>query len=704
MTAADAADAAAPAPAPAPVQRARPGQVRTLSELRALVVETVGAADNSDGFHCGRDAMRLLDTDWFNECLAAVSMIRNRDMDALRLNYGQVPEGDPVVERITRQADAAHKLVWNVFLSVSAARRVMHLRTPDADPTDEGEWPMSDPMGRTLALRTAQDDAQDPKSKYNDILTLLEYMNYVFSALELRHKDDVLYRNVKVNGVETIAWEPLPREGGDDDENHTIKTFTQYACSKTVRPDMWMMLHRGVHDTTARLESYFLDGCGDVYLPRVRHNKRIFSFPCGVWDLRCVAAARADGYTGEVPCGTYTPYPLPAGHPLLNEVAARHFDMPFPHEDLTKPRAELRDTSMREIFAAQQLDTVREGDRFSEYELFLAFYARMFFDLNELEEWQAALMLEGRAQTGKSTCAHFVAGTYDQADVAVLSNNMEEKFGMQAIVRGGKKIWVGFEIKSDFCCNQAEFQSLISGDSMSVAVKNKNTFQAKRVRITGMMFGNSRPRFDGDPHGAVARRLPSVLMAHCISRADSTLQDRLHEDRPLIMITAVKVLIDMLRIAGKRDVWAVVPQAVALRRCETTNPLVAFLHSGRLRLIDEEEREELGCDSQSMSQYSMSMTDFKQTYNAWCKLQLLNPGQVNINDRSQYRSVFADFKLSIIDAVGSDIVVVGCAPREASNDECGGQYGNGGHDGGKAGPSGHGGQSDRPSKRPRFLG
>ena len=639
-----------------------PEEATTLAGLRTLIVETVGADDNSDCFLCGNRVMQLLDSTWFQDCMVAVARLRNALLDVLRGRYpaGDIPADDMEAEAVVRECDAVQKLVWNIQVSASASRRILHLRADGADPRDEEPWPMHDPMGKTLALRTMTDLNEDPKTKVTDLQKLQDYLEYVLSALGLRRKHEFLYRNLIIDGTPSLAWVPVSRCDGCGDASHTIKSFSQYACSKAVRPDMHAHLHRSIDDKAANLERYFVEGCGDAYCPPIVSNKSIFSFSNGVWDLRCVAAARKNGYAGDVPCGEFTPYPLPVGHPLTRgrHVAGKHFDVPFPVDRLDLPRSQLHCNGMRDIFAAQGLVDVQAGDRFSEYDLFLGFYARMFFDLNELEEWQALLMLEGRPLTGKSTAAHFVAGTYDPNDVAVLSNNMEDKFGMQAILASDSKIFIGPEIKGDFCGNMAEMQSLISGDEMAVAVKNKSVHRSK-PKITGMLFGNSRPRFDGDPHGAVARRIISVRFDLPIPLQDGNLKDRLEADRPLIMIAAVKTLVDMLAIAGKRDVWSIVPLAVTQRRCETTNPLVGFLHSGSLRLFTDAQR--VGVDPQD---FSMPMTNFKQAYNGWCKVQLLNPGQVNINDRSQIRSVFADFNLAILAPRGRDATVVGCAPRE----------------------------------------
>ena len=56
-----------------------------------------------------------------------------------------------------------------------------------------------------------------------------------------------------------------------------------------------------------------------------------------------------------------------------------------------------------------------------------------------------------------------------QADVGTLSNNIERKFGLSALA--DKLLFIGPEIKADIQLEQAEFQSIVSGETVQVGGK-----------------------------------------------------------------------------------------------------------------------------------------------------------------------------------------------------------------------------------------
>jgi ABC-type molybdenum transport system ATPase subunit/photorepair protein PhrA len=93
------------------------------------------------------------------------------------------------------------------------------------------------------------------------------------------------------------------------------------------------------------------------------------------------------------------------------------------------------------------------------------FMGRLCFDVNEIDGWQVIPFIKGIAQSGKSTlitkvCRKF----YETEDVAVLSNNIEKKFGLSSIVNGF--MFISPEVKGDLQLEQAEFQSLVSGEDV----------------------------------------------------------------------------------------------------------------------------------------------------------------------------------------------------------------------------------------------
>jgi hypothetical protein len=55
---------------------------------------------------------------------------------------------------------------------------------------------------------------------------------------------------------------------------------------------------------------------------------------------------------------------------------------------------------------------------------------RLFYEVGEMDDWQIILWLLGRANSGKSTICKIAQLFYQEEDVAVISNNIEEQFGL----------------------------------------------------------------------------------------------------------------------------------------------------------------------------------------------------------------------------------------------------------------------------------
>ena len=76
---------------------------------------------------------------------------------------------------------------------------------------------------------------------------------------------------------------------------------------------------------------------------------------------------------------------------------------------------------------------------------------------------------------------------FEPENVGLLSSNIEEKFGLSSIM--DKWVMLCTEVKKDFHLNQAEFQSMVSGESISIAQKNQKTHQMKWT-APGLLCGN----------------------------------------------------------------------------------------------------------------------------------------------------------------------------------------------------------------------
>lgn len=66
---------------------------------------------------------------------------------------------------------------------------------------------------------------------------------------------------------------------------------------------------------------------------------------------------------------------------------------------------------------------------------FFTMIGRSMYDIKELDDWQVMLFIKGIAGTGKSNIMNYVLQQfYEKTHVGIISNNIEEKFGLGTLV------------------------------------------------------------------------------------------------------------------------------------------------------------------------------------------------------------------------------------------------------------------------------
>eukprot|EP00798_Chlamydomonas_sp_ICE-L_P002018 gene2018-biopygen13062 len=226
----------------------------------------------------------------------------------------------------------------------------------------------------------------------------------------------------------------------------TIKEFVYQNTQKELNFDMWLNLTSVRTNINAVVDH--LTCCRDVQFPDLVRDRHVFSFNGGVY---------------FAPTDTYVPYEKMSerGDAV---VAAKYFDLDFP---CTEEETE-EDWQPPTPYLQSILDFQKMSPDVSWW--MYVFIGRLIYEVGELDEWQVLPYLKGAASTGKSTILTRVCREiYDAHDVGVLSNNIEKKFGLSALDE--KLIFIGPEIKSDIALEQAEFQSVVSGETVQVAVK-----------------------------------------------------------------------------------------------------------------------------------------------------------------------------------------------------------------------------------------
>jgi hypothetical protein len=208
---------------------------------------------------------------------------------------------------------------------------------------------------------------------------------------------------------------------------------------------------------------------------------------------------------------------------------------------------------------------------------------KLCYDVCEIDKWQVIPFLKGIAKSGKSTIITKVFKKfYDSEDVRTLSNNVERKFGLSSIHDGF--MFIAPEVKGDLCLEQAEFQSLVSGEDISIACKHKKA-QSIEWKAPGILAGNEVPNWK-DNSGSVLRRILPWNFGKQVMEADPYLDEKLDKELSAIHLKCVRAYLEYSQKYSEQDIWNVVPKYFKIIQTQVamvTNSLQNFLASEKLR-------------------------------------------------------------------------------------------------------------------------
>lgn len=380
----------------------------------------------------------------------------------------------------------------------------------------------------------------------------------------------------------TRAWSPVC----------SITEFIHRNVRKEQVPDVWSALVSGSR-LVDRVAQY-LASSFDAELPRLNPHRRVFAFRNGLY------------FADKLVFKKYEDIASGRQHVDATVVACKLFKLDFvdymtlprePHGvqywwDIPTPAFEsiLRDQHLGADF---DLGLKRGDPGYSELQEQLvhrwiyAFLGRLMYKVGEKDNWQVILFIHGKANTGKSTIANMIQRLYLKQNIGVLSNNIETKFGLSNLLN--KFFYICYELKNDFSLDQSEFQSMVSGEDMCVAVKGQPA-----VTLTwnqpGLFLGNTYASTWLDNSGSIARRLVIVDFFQEIVASDPQLDQRLNLEMPNMIQKINMAYLHMVSKFGGRGIWdkasahgeQVLPDYFHLtqkRMLTATHPLRLFIHT-----------------------------------------------------------------------------------------------------------------------------
>lgn len=332
-----------------------------------------------------------------------------------------------------------------------------------------------------------------------------------------------------------------------------IKEWVYMVTQKELQWHQWVNVTHGTNTLKATVD--YLTSCDDYQFPNLVKDRTVFSFKNGIY-----LATENRFYDYET-----------ATEPLAESiVACKYFDQAFdPYEEILDWKL-IPTPAFQGILDYQELPP-------EVAEWLYVFLGKMLYDLNQYDGWQVLPFLKGHAGTGKSTiCTHVVRNFYDAIDVGVLSNNIERKFGISAFY--DKNIFIGPECRNDLAIEQAEFQSIVSGEDIQVNMKHKKAFSVK-WHVPGILAGNEVPSW-ADAAGSIQRRLPVFDFEKPVVNGDMRLGQKIEDELPDLIVKCNRAYREKAAQHGSANIWSILPayfQRTSNELAQTINALEAFL-------------------------------------------------------------------------------------------------------------------------------
>lgn len=388
----------------------------------------------------------------------------------------------------------------------------------------------------------------DSNSKFQNFL--LYVLGEFYKNRYARYNGEVYKLITTASGHNTHAWRRLG----------TISEVIYKLIRKETNFDQFLnVTHRG---DCVRTASEFLSQCHDSQFPQLEKDRHVFSFENGIY---FADEDRFVEYTGDDFAQVKT-----------SVVSAKYFPLQFEKRDAWE---DIETPCFDAIFKHQKI-----GEDIMRWVYVMT--GRLIYEIDERDGWQVIFFVQGQAGTGKSTYANSVCKQlYEEEDVGIMSNNIQRTFGLSDLV--DKKLYIAPEIKRDFNIEQGEFQSIVSGDKVTINIKCKSS-RFENWKIPGVMAGNECPDFI-DNAGSIQRRMVTLRFTQKVPKGDLNLGRKLKAEMPAILQKCNKAYIEAAAEFGRDTIWGVLPKYFLTSQEElakATNPLMHFLLSEKVVIAE----------------------------------------------------------------------------------------------------------------------
>ena len=451
------------------------------------------------------------------------------------------------INRLIDQVDDAWQIIFR------AARIHERINNPTYVPIN----PESDPS----IFRCSTIDKIDELVPYQQ--AILACLQNLYEMNITRYKGYCCTQIKTDEEQDTRAWKQV----------ETIQEYVYGVAQKETRYELWknLSMRGSVYNDVIR----HLTNCKDMQFPEIIKNRHVWSFKNGIF-----IGKEWSAITGLYESRFYTYDSREFKNLDQTVVSCKYFDKEFTDYGHLENWYDIPTPFFQSILDYQKFDS-----EVSKWMYVMG--GRLCFNVSDMDTWQIIPFLKGIARSGKSTLITKVFRKfYNADDVSTLSNNVEKKFGLSSIYDAF--MFIAPEVKGDLQLEQAEFQSIVSGEDVSIAVKHEKA-KSFEWRTPGILGGNEIPDWK-DNSGSVLRRILTWNFGKQVKNADPTLEYKLDTELPIILQKCIRAYLEYSQKYADKDIWNVVPEyfkTVQKQVATVANTLENFLQSTAVKYGSE---------------------------------------------------------------------------------------------------------------------
>lgn len=505
------------------------------------------------------------------------------------------------------------EVIWNAYLTVWSSVRLKHI-TQAAVKGDLSTVIHQPQFCQALMFSPVTEEGNGKADE--DVIKVYNFLMMQALRHNYRKYKGKIYRSKRVfcknKKYDTHAWEYVS----------TMEGFIKKFVTKDTHLKLWKYLHRN-HRNTRNLAEDIASG-EDPELPELVPDRHVFAFRNGIYDCRADVfhMYETDEIDSKLTACKYFDAHINIEH--LWEVAQRQGNW----RDIKTPTFQkiLDDQRLNRSSAEDEKKVLGE----TVADVVYWYLGRLLYDIGERENWEVTLFIRGKAGTGKSTICRVAKNFYELDDVGLLTSNFEKQFGLQALL--GKLIILGTEVKTrEWKLAQADFQSILSGEEISVAIKHQIS-QTVMLKAHTLFTGNEDFPYD-DIAGCLERRKIPIEFTQKIKETDPDMWKELQKEMPLLIAKCNLAYLDKVNLvskAVKKGIWSNLPPYFEMmkKKCAVeSNPLKGFIESDWMRV-------------DLSPGVAIPWSVFQKKYSEYCETNNVRKAQLKEAD---YGSVFEEY-------------------------------------------------------------